>query len=141
MTIKKIKDSTGQEHGIDYNALENLPTYQSFYHVIAQDLSIAKEEVLDFDLTDLLPKDDYVYSVAVQVRFSSGASASAVYASSDVATNAGSYLMCRGLPAGQYLGGSANVLVGSGRRLTILNATSAEITQVMLIVSHYFRVS
>lgn len=71
MTIKKIKDSSGQEHGIDYEALENLPAiagepiYVKSVELTPGLTSISTKQNVELDVSSYLPDDNETYMVTI----------------------------------------------------------------------------
>lgn len=144
MTIKKIKDSNGVEHAIDYNALENKPTYWTGWIVLSPNTTkLEKQSIMEIDMTSHLPNDGHVYSCAIQVRFGCSGGAG-LYASSDLTidSTATSYLIYRGLGNSSTLGGQCQVFVGPGRKLYLHNSSPYDAcTSVYTVMTNYFRVS
>ena len=61
MTIKKIKDSSGQEHGIDYEALENLPVIYCKTCTVLEETTVDCNISPSIDLSSILPNDGKCY--------------------------------------------------------------------------------
>lgn len=138
MTIKKIKDSTGQEHAIDYNALENKPEYHTGFSWIIQNAQVPSAGTLEVDVSSYLPDDENTYLVSIEARFACAVGV-ALYVSTDLSY--GSQLMCRGIPAGDYLGCNASVLVGPQRKLMFHCASQSPLTGFQAACHYYIRVS
>lgn len=145
MTIKKIKDSSGIEHGIDYEALENKPIANYEYKTLdLSNSSLGPQSSMEVDLSDYLPNDGCNYLVSVSL-LAGCASTTGVNAHgyTDIATNPFSYCFFR-LSSGAnntYEGGTCQMLVGPGRKIYLYNAASGTMTDIYVTLAHYMKVS
>ena len=110
MTINKIRTNDGQEHAINYDALENRPIATSAHQYITLS-SLKGKETQEVDLSGYLPNDGCNYLVPVQVLAGSASGMVSVYGSTDIVTDAYSYCFFREKSSSSMLeGGQCQML-------------------------------
>ena len=144
MAINKIRTNDGQEHAINYDALENRPIVEfSWYEPIIGD-PMASKETKTIDLKGYLPNDGCNYLVSLQVLTEVNASVGGVtmYASTDIVSNPYSYCLFRHIPhESNTLGGQCQVLVGSGRIIKLYNSGAGSFKYLNAKCVHYVKAS
>ena len=144
MTIKKIKDSSGQEHGIDYEALENKPIAVANYVYLTSEsaVTIGSGSELSFDLSSYLPNDGCNYLVSLNVAFATSNSAY-LWAFTDLLSDKYSYCVGRIITYGSRVfgGSTTQVLVGPGRTIGLYNSADGTASGVYVRLVHYIKVS